>query len=129
MQVGADVFTEFTEFTDGLAVRKILLGVQGRVEDRVEPSVQTNVEIAVFAGVALTFAVGIALLLARGFSRRRWIAGLATGAAWLLTWYLPAPAWLGAVLIFGGCFGLWRAHREPEAEHRRSAPGLRRGDE
>lgn len=111
-QLGADLFTEFT---DGPAVRKILLGVQGRVEDRIEPTAQTNIELVAFACVALTFAAAIALLVARPFSRRRWSTAAATGAAWLLTWYLPVPGWFGLILLLAGGYGLWRAHNKSDA--------------
>lgn len=112
-QVGADLFTEFT---DGLAVRKILLGVRGRVEGRIEPPAQTNVEFVVFVAVALNFAAAIALLVARTFSWRRWFAGLAAGGAWLISWYVPVPAWVAAVLLVGVGYGLWRAHHQPAVD-------------
>src|ERR1051325_8172517 len=40
-KIGMDIFTEFT---DHLAVRKILQGVKGRVEGHIEPMLQANIE-------------------------------------------------------------------------------------
>jgi len=101
----------FTEFTDHLALRKILQGVKGRVEGHIESMAWTNTEFFTYVAVALIFVVAIVLLIMRPFSWRRWLAGLAAGAVWLITWYAPIPAWIGAVLFVCAVYGLWRAHR------------------
>ncbi len=36
---------------------------------------------------------------------------IAAGTTWLIAWYLPAPTWVGAVLIGGIHFARWQAHR------------------
>jgi hypothetical protein len=106
-QIGTDLFTEFT---DHLAVRKILQGVKGRVEDRIEPTAWTNTEFAIYVAIALTFVVAMVLLVVRSFSWGRWLAGLAAGGVWLISWYAPIPIWMGAVLLVGSVYGLWRAY-------------------
>jgi len=112
----------FTEFTDHLAIRKILHGVKGRVEGHNESTAWTNTEFFIYAAVALIFVVAIVLLVVRPFSWERWLAGLVTGAVWLITWYAPIPSWIGAVLVVCAVYGLWQAHRS----NRRREPILER---
>lgn len=88
----------FTEFTDHLAVRKILQGVKGRVEGRVEPMTRTNTEFSIYVVVLLIFHSAIVLTLLRRLTWQRWLAGLAAGGAWLITWYTPIPFWASAIL-------------------------------
>ena len=87
-----------TEFGDHLAVRKILEGLKGRVEGTIEPKAIQNTELALFLISAFTFAVSLILLLVRPLGSGQFIAGLAAGGAWLLTWYAPIPLWLGIVV-------------------------------
>lgn len=123
-QPGLMALDSFTEVTDHLAVRKILQGVKGRVEGTVEPTAQTNTEVAVYVGVALTFAVAVVMLLVRRFTWGRWLAGLAAGVIWLVTWYAPIPIWIAAVLLLCSLYGLWRmrpSRRRPDRlDHRQS---------
>jgi len=108
-------FDLFTEFTDHLAVRKVLEGVKGRAEGRIEPMAPANVAFAVYAAAALLFVAALLLNLLRPFTAGRWLAGLAAGGAWLITWYSPVPLWLGFLLeLFAFC-GLWAAYRRPRA--------------
>ena len=104
------VFDLFTEYTDYLAIRKILYGVKGRVEGHIEPTIWTNTEFVIYMAGALIFAVAIVLLIMRPFSWERWLAGLAAGSIWLITWYTPIPIWIGAVLIVCVIYGLWRTY-------------------
>ncbi len=99
----------FTDLTDHPAVRKILQGVKGRVEGHPEPTAWTDAEVAIYVGAALTFATAIVLLLVRRFSWSRWLAGLAAGVIWLVTWYASIPIWTAAVLLVCAVYGLWRA--------------------
>jgi len=101
----------FTEFTDHLALRKILQGVKGRVEGHIEPMVWTNTEFFIYVTAAMIFAMAIVLLLVRPLSWGGWLTGLATGASWLITWYAPVPIWIGAVLLVCAVYGLWRAFK------------------
>ncbi len=97
-------FDLFTEFTDHLAVREILQGVKGRVENRIEPMSVQNTEFALYVMSALLFLAALIILLIRPLTWKRWLTGLAVGAAWLLTWYAPVPIWAGAgleLLLFG----------------------------
>ncbi len=116
----------FTEFTDHLAIRKILQGVKGRVEGHVEPMAWINTEFFIYVAAALIFAVAIVLLAVRPLSWWRWLAGLAASAVWLITWYAPIPIWIGAVLLVCAVYGLWQAYksnkrREP-ISNKRSSP-------
>jgi hypothetical protein len=106
----------FTEFTDHIAIRKILQGVKGRVEGRVESMARQNVEFAIYLLLFMIFIFAVVLLLLRPLTWKTWIAGLAAGGAWLLTWYAPIPIWIGATLGLLTCFGLRRALRETERD-------------
>lgn len=105
------VFDLFTEYTDYLAIRKILHGVKGRVEGHIEPMVWTNTEFAFYMAGALIFTVAIVLLITRSFSWKRWLAGLGAGTVWLITWYTPIPIWIGAVLLVCAVYGLWQTYK------------------
>ena len=104
-QPEAFVLDVFTEFTDHLAVRKILQGVKGRVEDHVEPMIQANTEFAIYVASVLIFLGAVVLILLGPLAWRTWLAGFSAGAAWLITWYAPVSIWVGAFLEL---FVLWR---------------------
>jgi hypothetical protein len=91
-------FDLFTEFSDHLAVRKILQGVKGQVEERREPFAIQNVEFAVYLIALLTLLAALGFILLHPFTWQRWLAGCAAGIAWLITWYAPLPIWSGALL-------------------------------
>ncbi|MCL5999466.1 MAG: hypothetical protein M1546_25890 [Chloroflexi bacterium] len=102
----------FTEFTDHIAVRKILHGVKDRVEGRVEAMVPQTIEFAIYVVAALIFLVAVVLILLRPLTWRRWLVGLAAGAVWLITWYAPIPAWMGTLLELLALGGLlWTSVR------------------
>ncbi len=88
-QPGALALDLFTEFTDHLAVRKVLQGVQGRVEGHPESAWSVNLEFFLHVLTALLFFVGLIFILVRPLSWNTWLLGLATGAIWLLSWYGP----------------------------------------
>ncbi len=94
----------FTEFTDYLAVREILQGVKGRVENQIEPMAKQNSEVVVYMATALIFILTLLLLLIRRLTWKTWLTGLAGGVVWLVTWYSPAPIWMGVGL---GLLVLW----------------------
>ena len=98
----------FTEFTDHLAVRKILQGVKGRGEGHIEPMAVQNVEFVVYLVTLLIFLAALGLILLRPLTWRRWLAGFAAGLAWLIVWYAPIPLWAGATL---GLLALWLLYR------------------
>jgi len=95
----------FTEFTDYLAVREILQGVKGRVENQIEPMAILNTEFVVYVMSALIFIITLFLLLIRPLTWDKWLKGLAVGVAWLVTWYAPVSIWVGFGLEI---FVLWR---------------------
>jgi hypothetical protein len=101
-----------TEFTDHLAVRKILMGVKGRVEGDIEPMATQNTEFVLFLISAFTFVASLVLLLVRPLSGARWLAGLGAGLAWLITWYAPIPLWFGIVITVLAILGLYGVHRK-----------------
>jgi hypothetical protein len=113
----------FTDFTDHLAVRKILQGVKGRVEGSNEAAYLTNLEFFSYVFTAMVFFAGLILLLVRPFTRIRWLAGLASGLGWLLTWYAPIPWWGGILLEIPILIGLYPSFRG-EGQRNQRAYGL-----
>jgi hypothetical protein len=104
-------FDLFTEFTDYLAIRKVLQGVKGRVEGYNEPMAWTNTEFAFYVAGALIFAVALMLLVVCQFSTKRWLAGLSAGTVWLITWYTPIPIWIGTAVLVCAVYSLWQAYK------------------
>lgn len=105
------VFDLFTEFSDHLAVRKILQAVKGRVEGKIEPMAQANIEFVIYLASALIFLGTVILVFLRPLSWRGWLTGLAAGLAWLITWYAPISIWMGA---FVELLVLWILRRTSE---------------
>lgn len=87
-----------TEFTDHLAVRKILRGIQGRVEDRIQPASDLNIELFIYVGTFLVFVWALISVLRVPLTFGSWLVGLSGGIAWLISWYAPVSIWAGAVL-------------------------------
>ena len=83
----AVAFDVFTEFTDSIAVRKILQGVRGRVEGRIESFARQNVEFAVYVWALVSLLAALAVLLWRPLSASTWLTALCAGGAWLIVWY------------------------------------------
>jgi hypothetical protein len=106
-------FDLFTEFSDHLAVAKILQGVKGRVEGRIEPAWVADLEFAVYLVAILLFLGAIILLLIRPLTWRGWLAGLAAGATWLVIWYAPISVWISVLLELVALGGLVLAFRRP----------------
>jgi hypothetical protein len=103
----------FTEFTDHLAIRKILLGVKGRVEGNIEPMARANIEFGIYLATLLVFLTTLVLLLLEPLTWRRWLVGLAAGLVWLLAWYSALPIWMSAIFELGVLFGALSAFRRP----------------
>jgi hypothetical protein len=101
----------FTEFSDHLAVRKVLQGVKGHVENHIEPMAIGTLEFAIYIASALVFLLAMILNLLRPLTCRGWLLGLAAGASWLVTWYAPLPIWIGALLELMVLCGLFTAFR------------------
>jgi hypothetical protein len=85
----------FTEFTDHLAIREILRGVKGRVENSAKMMARQNLEFGVYVISAFVFFTSLILLIRHPPSWARWLAGLIAGMAWLIVWYAPISLWLG----------------------------------
>jgi hypothetical protein len=81
----------FTEFTDHLAVRRILQGVKGRAEGRIDSFASTTFEFAVLVWALITVFVAIWQVLRGPLGWSRWLKALVAGIAWLLVWYAPIP--------------------------------------
>lgn len=99
----------FTEFSDYLAVREILYGIKGRVENQIEPMFKQNIEVGIYVLTALIFTITLLSLLIRRLTLKRWLTALAAGAVWLLTWFSPLPIWVGVgleLLVLGKVFDL-----------------------
>lgn len=115
----------FTEFTDYLAVREILYGVKGRVENQRQSMAEQNIRFAGYVTAALIFIAALGLILIRPLSARRWLTGLAAGLAWLVIWYTAVPVWLGVgaeipvlSLIFGRIpLGCRKMPLRPDGRH------------
>jgi hypothetical protein len=87
----------FTEFTDHLAVRKILHGVKDRAEGRVESFAGQAFEFVILVWALFAFLTALWLLV-RGRLIRPIITPLIAGGAWLLVWYGPIPVVAGVVV-------------------------------
>jgi hypothetical protein len=106
-QAGPLAFDIFTEFTDHLAVRKILEGMKGRVEGHIEPMAVGTTEFFIYLASAIIFLIALILILIRPLTWRGARLGLAAGVAWLLTWYAPVPIWFGVILELAILWGLF----------------------
>lgn len=113
------VMDMFTEFTDHLAVRKILHGVKDRAEGRVEPFARHTFEFAVLVWALVAFFVAIWRAVRRPFTWRGWWAGLAAGTAWIVVWYTPITIGL-AVAVNVLVIWLLRAGRAKHDSHERA---------
>jgi hypothetical protein len=105
----------FTEFTDVIAVRKILSGVKDRVEGRTEPMARQNVEFAIHVWSFASFGVALGLMLWRPLSWPTWLAGLGAGVAWLMVWYAPVTTSVGAVTNLLVLWGMYLGRLTPRA--------------
>jgi hypothetical protein len=120
----------FTEFTDHLAVRKILQGVKDRVEGQAEPASDTNIEFFLYAGAAFVFVWAAISVLRLPLTWGSWLTGLGGGLSWLVMWYAPVSIWIGALLSF---LVVWavrvefrevqRSKKRREAERKRDERG------
>jgi len=106
----------FTEFTDHLAVRKILQGVKDRSEGRVESFARQTFEFVTLLWAL--FALLAALwLVVRGHLTRPFLMASVAGMAWLIVWYAGIPVVLN-VIVNVVVVVLLRADRRRAAEGR-----------
>ncbi len=94
LMMGMDLFTEFT---DHLAVRKILQGVKDRAEGRVESFARQSFEFVVLLWALFAFFAALWLLL-RGRLTRPFLIASVAGVAWLIIWYAPMSVVFGVVI-------------------------------
>lgn len=83
------VMALFVDLADHIAVRKILQGVKGRVEGRIEPVWVADVEFIVFVMAFGVFVAALIALLARPLTWTSWLTACGAGIAWLIIWYAP----------------------------------------
>ena len=102
----------FTEFTDHLAVRKILQGVKGRVEGHPDNFAANTVEFTIYLLLLLLFVITQFFLIFRPLTWKNWGLGLASGATWLISWYAPTPLWIGVILGLLIIIGLVSSSKE-----------------
>jgi hypothetical protein len=102
----------FTEFTDHIAVRKILQGVKGRVQGNIELMWVQNVEFCTFLGTFFTFAAALLLIFLRPLTFQNWGAGLLAGAIWLATWYAPLFTSVSVLLALAAIGALYLTSRK-----------------
>ncbi len=79
-------------------MRKVLQGIQGRVEGHVEPASDVNIEFFIYVGAFLAFVWAALSVLRLPLTWASWLVGLSSGLTWLLSWYAPVSIWIGAVL-------------------------------
>jgi hypothetical protein len=92
--LGMDIFTEFT---DHLAVRKILQGVKDRAEGRVESFARQTFEFVVLLWALFTLLAALWLVV-RGHLNRPFPIAIVAGMAWLIVWYAALPIVLNVMV-------------------------------
>lgn len=90
----------FTEFTDHLAVPKLLRGLRDRAEGRTpEPLIAEGLEIAVLILAVIQFALAIWVVFRDPGPWRVRLLGFASAAVLLFAFYAHAWVWIEAVLV------------------------------
>ncbi len=107
----------FTEFTDHLAVRKILYGVKDRAEGRIESLAWQTFEFAMLVWALFAFVTAVWLVLRGPLTWPRWLSALVAGVAWLVVWYASIPLMLGTGVNVLVCFLLLANRRGSAARH------------
>jgi len=97
----------FTEFTDHVAVPKILTGIKTRVEGHPPQSLAAEAaEVLVWVLLLAEFTAAVFLIFRRRRWSRAWLLALAAGLSLLFALYAHAPYWIGALLAAGTLAGL-----------------------
>jgi hypothetical protein len=107
-KIGMDLFTDFT---DHIAVREILVGVKGRVEGTSPSNAEEDTEFFTYLVTFLLFVAGLVVLLVRPLTWARWLAVGALGLIWLVVCYGPGGLWVGLPLTVLALGLLWWAAR------------------
>lgn len=87
-----------TEFTDHVAMRKVLQGIKSRAEGNIPPRSDVNVEFFLYIGTAVVSIWSAIALLRLPPRRIRWLLGLTGGLACMVTWYAHGALWIGSAL-------------------------------
>ncbi len=95
VQFALDLITEFSEH---LAIPKILQGVKGRAEGHHESMARANTEVVMYLTSAIIYLGSLGLVLLRPLTWRTGLAGFVAGPVWLITWYAPVKMWMKAIL-------------------------------
>jgi hypothetical protein len=90
-------------------MRKVLEGVKGRVEGKIEPRGDLNIEFFIYLGSFLVFIWAAISVLRLPLTRTSWLVGLFGGITWLVAWYAPASIWIGPILSL---FVVWAVRVE-----------------
>jgi hypothetical protein len=112
----------FTEFTDHVAVPRILTGVRNRVEGRASDSLAAEgAEIAVWMLALVEMPIAMVLIFRWRQWWRAWCIGFGAGCLLMFVLYAHAPIWIGAALGCGIAILMVRLSRHVSL--RSSQPG------
>lgn len=120
-QPGRLLLDKLTEFTDHVAIRKVLEGIQGRAEGSIRPRADLTVELFVYLGALAVFVWAMLSVLRLPLTLTSWTVGLAGGLAWLITWYGPVSLWTGAMLALLVVWAVRLQYRERKRQRMREA--------
>jgi hypothetical protein len=98
-QPGAVALAAFTDLTDHIAVRKILQGIKGRVEGRIEPMLVQNIEFILYVATFVLFVYGLVVVVLCPLTWQRWLMAVGAGLIWMLSWYASIPIGVSGLLI------------------------------
>ena len=89
----------FVEFTDHVAVPKMLAGIRDRVEGRpLAPLFPQALEIALWLAAFMEFMVAAVFIVVRRRWGRAWIAAILAAGALAFALYAREPLWIGWLL-------------------------------
>ncbi|HEY3341307.1 MAG TPA: hypothetical protein VGK81_04785 [Anaerolineae bacterium] len=91
----------FTDFADPIAINKIMLGVQARVEGHVEPLGIQVAEVAAWLLIFVELIVATVLIFAWRTWGWAWLIGLFIGLALLFALFSPLLVWFKLLLGVG----------------------------
>jgi hypothetical protein len=95
-----------TEFGDHVALKKILLGIKGRVEGNIELLGDQIAEVASWLLILVELIVAVCLIFRRRKWGRAWLLALLAALAFLFALYSPAEVWIKLLLGVGILVGL-----------------------
>ena len=103
----------FTELFDHIALKKILLGIKGRVEGQIEPNFKQDLEFSIWLFAIIEFFTAIIQLLALRSWQRSWLVALGSGSVLLSLYFIGYQVWLSGFLVIGIlCLLLWNGKKQ-----------------